>query len=134
MLRSISLAACAAFIVSLAGCQPPAPPSKGKPSTTTAARPAASESKDDQQPAPQSKDAPMETAQPNPASHAATSGTPLIPRKAFFGNPEKAHARLSPDGKQLAYLAPVNGVLNIWVGPVDDIASAKPVTKDTHRG
>lgn len=135
MLRSISLAACAALVVSLAGCQPPAPPAKGKPSTTTAAeKPAAAESQDAPQPAPQQKAPPMETAQPDPASHAATSGTPLIPRKAFFGNPEKAHARLSPDGKQLAYLAPVDGVLNVWVGPVGDIASAKPVTKDTHRG
>src|SRR3954463_4621596 len=40
---------------------------------------------------------------------------PLIPRQAFFGNPEKARARLSHDGKQLAYVAPLEGVLNVWV-------------------
>ena len=62
------------------------------------------------------------------------SATPLIPRVRFFGNPEKARARLSSDGKRLAYLAPVGGVLNVWVGPVDDVDAAKPVTKDTHRG
>ena len=41
----------------------------------------------------------------------------LIPRKAFFGNPEKARVRLSPDGKRLAFVAPVEGVLNVWVEP-----------------
>jgi dipeptidyl aminopeptidase/acylaminoacyl peptidase len=59
---------------------------------------------------------------------------PLIPRKAFFGNPEKARPRLSPDGKRLAFVAPVEGVLNVWVSPDDDPAKAKPVTFDKHRG
>ncbi|MCH8890919.1 MAG: D-alanyl-D-alanine carboxypeptidase [Myxococcales bacterium] len=42
--------------------------------------------------------------------------------------------RISPDGEQLAYLAPVNGVLNVWVSPIDDPAAANPVTLDTGRG
>lgn len=67
------------------------------------------------------------------SSTSTTSGT-LIPRRKFFGNPEKARARLSPDGKQLAYVAPVEGVLNVWVGPADNIEAAKPVTQDKHRG
>ena len=32
--------------------------------------------------------------------------TPLIPRKVLFGNPDKAAARISPNGKWLSYLAP----------------------------
>ena len=60
--------------------------------------------------------------------------TPLIPRKAFFGNPERATARLSHDGKWLSYRAPVNGVMNVWVAPADDLSKSKAVTKDTHRG
>lgn len=60
--------------------------------------------------------------------------TPLIPRSVLFGNPEKAGVQLSPDGKYISYRAPVDGVMNVWVGPVDYPASAKPVTKDTHRG
>ena len=48
------------------------------------------------------------------------STTPLIPRQILFGNPDKAMARLSPDGRQLAYLAPLDGVLNVWVGPADN--------------
>jgi dipeptidyl aminopeptidase/acylaminoacyl peptidase len=58
----------------------------------------------------------------------------LIPRQVLFGNPDKAAARLSPDGTRLSYLAPVDGVLNVWVGPADDPAAAKPVTEDKLRG
>jgi dipeptidyl aminopeptidase/acylaminoacyl peptidase len=60
--------------------------------------------------------------------------TPLIPREVLFGNPDRAALRVSPDGKHLSFLAPVNGVLNAWVAPVDDIGAATPVTKDTGRG
>ena len=58
----------------------------------------------------------------------------MISRKQLFGNPQKAHARISPDGRHLAYLAPANGVLNIWVGLTDSPDDPRPVTKDTHRG
>jgi len=64
----------------------------------------------------------------------AVAGTALIPRKLLFGNPDKAGAKISPDGKHLSYLAPVEGVLNVWVAPVDDLAAAKPVTHDKKRG
>src|SRR5688572_24845679 len=60
--------------------------------------------------------------------------TGLIPRRVLFGNPDKAAPRISPDSKQLAYLAPVNGVLNVWVGPVAKPEEAKPVTQDKKRG
>src|ERR671932_1039836 len=66
-----------------------------------------------------------------------TSLPTLIPREVLFGNPEKAQPRLSPDGKRLAYLAPVDGVLNVWVGPVDSPVGGedyRPVTKDRKRG
>src|SRR5688572_24855696 len=65
---------------------------------------------------------------------AGPNDVPLVPRKAFFGNPEKARVRLSPDGKRLAFVAPVDGVLNVWVSPDDDPSKAKPVTFDKHRG
>ncbi len=60
--------------------------------------------------------------------------TQIIPRKLLFGNPDKASPQLSPDGRFLSYLAPVDGVLNVWVGPADDPAAAKPVTTDKDRG
>nr|WP_152435718.1 S9 family peptidase [Erythrobacter sp. THAF29] len=58
---------------------------------------------------------------------------PLIPREALFGNPTKAQGRISPDGKWLSWLAPHQGVLNIWVAPADDPDSGKPVTNSTDR-
>jgi dipeptidyl aminopeptidase/acylaminoacyl peptidase len=68
------------------------------------------------------------------ARAAGPADVPLIPRERFFGNPEKARARLSPDGKRLAFVAPVEGVLNVWVSPDDDPSKAKPITFDKHRG
>ena len=65
---------------------------------------------------------------------AGPSDVPLVPRAKFFGNPEKARARLSHDGKRLAFVAPVDGVLNVWVSPDDSPAKAKAVTADKHRG
>jgi len=59
---------------------------------------------------------------------------PIIPRRVLFGNPDKAFAQLSPDGTKIGYLAPVGGVLNVWVGTANDPTDAKPVTKDTYRG
>src|ERR687892_2588183 len=67
----------------------------------------------------------------------ATSTVPLIPREILFGNPEKVAPRLSPDGERLAYLAPEDGVLNVWVGPVGRPAGGddfEPVTDDRKRG
>jgi dipeptidyl aminopeptidase/acylaminoacyl peptidase len=67
-----------------------------------------------------------------PAS--AQDDTPLIPREVLFGNPSRASPRLSPDGSKLSFLAPVDGVLNIWVGPVNDPDAASPVTHDGGHG
>ncbi|HET9077071.1 MAG TPA: S9 family peptidase [Acidimicrobiales bacterium] len=58
----------------------------------------------------------------------------LIPRRVLFGNPDRAMATISPDGSRLAWLAPVDGVLNVWVGPVSDPDRAGPVTEDRDRG
>ncbi len=57
----------------------------------------------------------------------------LIPRTVFFGNPDKVGVKISPDGTRLSFLAAVDGVLNVWVGPVDDVTQAKPVTHDQKR-
>jgi len=58
----------------------------------------------------------------------------LIAREVLFGNPDKAGVQLSPDGTKVSYLAPLDGVLNVWVGPSDNVQAAKPVTRDTGRG
>ena len=60
--------------------------------------------------------------------------TPLIPRRLFFGNPDRAQVTISPDGAHIAWLAPRDGVLNVWVAPRERPADARPVTADTGRG
>ncbi len=70
--------------------------------------------------------------QPAPAA-TATTPVELIERAAFFGNPTRAQARLSPDGKWLSWLAPRDGVLNIWVAPIDSLDAAKPLTSEKKR-
>ncbi|MEX2112296.1 MAG: hypothetical protein WD845_03880, partial [Pirellulales bacterium] len=65
---------------------------------------------------------------------AAGADVQLIPREVLFGNPDKASARISPDGTQLSFLAPLDGVLNVFVAPIDDPGAAKPVTDDKYRG
>lgn len=60
--------------------------------------------------------------------------TPLIPRSVLFGNPERTAPSISPDGTLIGFVAPVDDVLNVWVGPLDDPASASPVTFDRGHG
>ncbi len=61
----------------------------------------------------------------------------LIPRTVLFGNPERTAPRLSPDGRSLAWIAPLDGVLNVWVAPIDrtagDDGSAGPGQPGTDR-
>ena len=59
---------------------------------------------------------------------------PLIPRDVLFGNPERVSPALSPDGRRLGFVAPDEGVLNVWVGPAEDPNAARPVTADRGRG
>ncbi len=58
----------------------------------------------------------------------------LIPRSVLFGNPQRSNVRLSPDGKFLSYLAPSEGVMNLWVAPIGDVANAKPISQEKSRG
>jgi dipeptidyl aminopeptidase/acylaminoacyl peptidase len=63
----------------------------------------------------------------------------LIPRHVLFGNPERVSPRISPDGTRLAWIAPHQDILNVWVAPVSaehgvDWPAAQVVTDDTDRG
>jgi dipeptidyl aminopeptidase/acylaminoacyl peptidase len=63
----------------------------------------------------------------------------LIPLSVLFGNPERVRPTISPDGTQLAWIAPRGGVLNVWLAPVSisggiDLDAARVVTDDTDRG
>ncbi|MGH6876726.1 MAG: S9 family peptidase [Rhizomicrobium sp.] len=58
---------------------------------------------------------------------------PLISREILFGNPTRAMAKASPDGKWLGWLAPRDGVLNIYAAPVADPGDARPLTAEKTR-
>jgi hypothetical protein len=61
------------------------------------------------------------------------SKVPLIPRTTLFGNPVKSSGKISPDGKSFAFIAPRDGVMNLWVAPIGDVAAAKPLTAEKKR-
>ena len=73
----------------------------------------------------------LAAAAPPPAARAAD--TALAPRAAFFGNPTRTQARLSPDGRWISWLAPREGVLNVFVAPAGHPEQARPVTNDRAR-
>ncbi|NUO52510.1 MAG: S9 family peptidase [Polyangiaceae bacterium] len=75
------------------------------------------------------------------AASAGPKAPPIVPkadpslpaRNVFFGNPDRVSPQISPDGKWLAWLAPHEGVMNVWVAPIGDLAKAKVVTKEKKR-
>ena len=73
------------------------------------------------------------TAINNKTNIMETIKVPLIPRKVLFESPGKANPKISPDGSKMAFLAPVRGVLNIWVTSSDNLTHAKSVTKEQKR-
>ena len=75
------------------------------------------------------------TTAPSAPSAAATAANtvPLIERSRLFGNPSKVGGRISPDGQWLSWIAPRDGVLNVWVAPVADPAQGKPLTAEKQR-
>ena len=58
---------------------------------------------------------------------------PLIPREALFGNPTRAGGQISPDGVWLGWMAPHEGVLNVWIAPASDPTAARRMTNATDR-
>ncbi|MBI3517362.1 MAG: S9 family peptidase [Proteobacteria bacterium] len=64
------------------------------------------------------------SAQPAPA---------LVARRVFFDDPDYRQVKLSPDGAQLAWIAPLDGVLNLWVAPTSAPGKRRAVTRVTAR-
>ena len=100
-------------VVVLTGCgtaapPPPPPPPAPAPSVTALTAP--------------------ESARPIPRADSS-----LIGRDVLFGDPDRARARISPDGTQLSFVAPRDGVLNVWIAPALEPEKAKPLTTETER-
>jgi dipeptidyl aminopeptidase/acylaminoacyl peptidase len=68
-----------------------------------------------------------------PVLAAAPQLPALVARRVFFENPEYRNVQISPDGRYLAYLAPLGGVRNLWVASVDAPRNARPLTRITDR-
>jgi dipeptidyl aminopeptidase/acylaminoacyl peptidase len=69
------------------------------------------------------------------AEEASPAALPnLIPRAALFGNADRLQGRISPDGNTLSWLAPRDGVQNLWVAPAASPEDARPITADSGRG
>lgn len=73
-------------------------------------------------------------ATPAANANAAVAPAPLLARELLFGNPERMAGRISPDGRWLGFVAPRDGVLNVWVAPADAPDRARPITHDRLRG
>jgi dipeptidyl aminopeptidase/acylaminoacyl peptidase len=70
----------------------------------------------------------------NQASENKSESENLIPRKLLFGNPEISNFKISHDGRYVSYVAPYNGVLNIYLASSESPREAKAITEDTGRG
>jgi dipeptidyl aminopeptidase/acylaminoacyl peptidase len=57
----------------------------------------------------------------------------LLPRRLFFDPLEKQVVRISPDGRWIAFQAPIHGVLNLWLAPTHEPERARPLTNYTDR-
>lgn len=81
---------------------------------------------------------PVASSKPSATASIAPPAIPradasLTPRTTFFGNADRTRARLSPDGKQLAFLSNENNVLNVFVAKTDDPSKAKAITHEAKR-
>src|SRR3984893_6944119 len=65
------------------------------------------------------------------ARNAAAQQADLVARRVYFDNPDYGSVRVSPDGQALAFLAPIDGVRNLWVTPVADLAAARAARRAT---
>jgi len=62
---------------------------------------------------------------------AAPGPDALIPRSVLFADQDKLSVRLSPDGKTVSYIAPVDGTLGVWLTSVADPARPRLLFKQT---
>lgn len=74
------------------------------------------------------------TASPNGTTAASRiADVPLIPRDLLFGNPERSGGKISPDGRWLSWMAPWEGVMNVFMAPYADPAAGRRMTSAKDR-
>ena len=68
-----------------------------------------------------------------PTAAERVASVPLITREALFGNPTRANGQISPDGNWLAWMAPHDGVMNVWLASTADPTAARLMTHSADR-
>jgi len=71
---------------------------------------------------------------PRARAPAPPPAAPQIARVDLFGEPARYGAQLAPRGDRVAFLAPRDGVTNLWVLSVGAMDEVRPVTDDRARG
>src|SRR5437870_1363260 len=95
--RRVGLGSLTFVLLACGGAESP-PPVAPPPAPTAAATPT-----------------PVAATPPKTAVPPAKADPSLLPRSLFFANADHSRAQISPDGKHLLWLAPVDGVTNVWV-------------------
>lgn len=55
---------------------------------------------------------------------------PLIERTRLLANSSRQFSRISPDGAWLSWLAPLDGVMNLWIAPVAKPGESRVLTRE----
>ena len=59
---------------------------------------------------------------------------PILPLERLMAPGSFGTPLISPDGRLISWIAPLDGISNLYVAPADDIAAARPVTRFTEGG
>jgi len=77
----------------------------------------------------------VETAPPPlPPAAAAHADSALLPRTVALGDPDRADVQVSPDGKRIGWIGPVDGVAALWIAPAEDVKKAEAIAPDPAGG
>ncbi len=68
--------------------------------------------------------------EPQHRQASAASPPPLIGRAKLVGNVGRLQSRVSPDGAWLSWLAPHEGVINLWIAPTGRPQEARALTRE----
>jgi dipeptidyl aminopeptidase/acylaminoacyl peptidase len=67
----------------------------------------------------------------NPPLSTAGESPELLPRRLIFRDLDRSVVRISQDGTRIAFRAPIDGALSVWVAPISDIDNGRPMTAAT---
>jgi hypothetical protein len=58
----------------------------------------------------------------------------MIPRRDLYRDPEVSSYRISYLGNYFTWMAPLEGVMNVWIQEADRLADPRPLTRKKGRG